>query len=178
MVKSLVTGVFLIAIIQGALMGFIYWLAGLDFIYLLTVLSMVLAMLPMVGISWLVIGIAVISLLTGNTTQALIVFIGFYGVVNWLDIFLRPKLIAEEASLHFALFILAIFGGLAWAGILGLFYGPIIMLLLVTTVEIYVEQFSEEDGQRLESTLRERFKNGEEADAASDNNVNLDREAE
>ncbi len=46
---------------------------------------------------------------------------GFYGVVNWIDIILRPKLIDEEASLHFALFILAIFGGLAWAGILGLF---------------------------------------------------------
>ena len=91
---------------------------------------------------------------------------GFYSVVNWIDIFLRPKLISKEASLHFALFILAIFGGIAWAGVLGLFYGPIIMLLLVTAVEIYVERFSEEDGQRLESTLRERFKNGEEADAA------------
>ena len=112
----------------------------------------------------------------GNTSQALIVFIGFYGVVNWLDIFLRPKLIAEEASLHFALFILAIFGGLAWAGILGLFYGPIIMLLLVTTVEIYVERFSEEDGQRLESTLRERFKNGDDADAASSDDIDLSDE--
>ena len=178
MVKSLVTGVFLIAIIQGAAMGFIYWLAGLNFLFLLTVLSMMLAMLPMVGISWLVIGIAVISLLMGNITQALIVLLGFYGVVNWIDIFLRPKLIAEEASLHFALFILAIFGGLAWAGVLGLFYGPIIMLLLVTTIEIYVERYSEEDGQLLDSTLRKRFKNGDEADAESDNNVNLDREAE
>jgi len=178
MVKSLVTGVFLIAIIQGALMGFFYWLAGLDFIFLLTVLSMMLAMLPMVGISWLVIGIAIISLLMGNTSQALIVLFGFYGVVNWIDIFLRPKLLAEEASLHFALFILAIFGGIAWAGIMGLFYGPIIMLLLVTTVEIYVERYSKEDGQLLGSTLRERFKNGEEGNAASENNVNLDGEAE
>jgi len=159
-------------------MGFFYWLAGLDFIFLLTVLSMMLAMLPMVGISWLVIGIAIISLLMGNTSQALIVLFGFYGVVNWIDIFLRPKLLAEEASLHFALFILAIFGGIAWAGIMGLFYGPIIMLLLVTTVEIYVERYSKENGQLLGSTLRERFKNGEEGNAASENNVNLDGEAE
>lgn len=178
MVKSLVTGVFLIAIIQGALMGFFYWLAGLDFIFLLTVLSMMLAMLPMVGISWLVIGVAIISLIMGNTTQALIVLIGFYGVVNWIDIFLRPKLISKEASLNFALFILAIFGGIAWAGVLGLFYGPIIMLLLVTTVEIYVERFSEEDGQRLESTLKERFKNGEESSTASGDDGNPGGEAE
>jgi len=176
MVKSLVTGVFLIAIIQGAAMGFFYWLAGLDFLFLLTVLSMVLAMLPMVGISWLVIGIAVISLLMGNTSQALIVLFGFYGVVNWIDLLLRPKLIAEEASLHFALFILAIFGGLAWAGVLGLFYGPIIMLLLVTTVEIYVERYSEEDGQLLGSTLWNQFRNGEDADAASSDDIDLSDE--
>lgn len=69
----------------------------------------------------MVIGITIISLLTGNTTEALIVLFGFYGLVNWVDFFLRPRLISKEASLHFALFILAIFGGLAWAGILGLF---------------------------------------------------------
>lgn len=135
-------------------------LAGLDFILLPNVLSMMLAMLPMVGISWLVIIIAIISLLTGNTSQALIVLFGFYGVVNWIDFFLRPKLISKEASLHFALFILAIFGGIAWAGVMGLFYSPIIMLLPVTTVEIYVERYSKENGQLLESTLKERFKNG------------------
>jgi predicted PurR-regulated permease PerM len=178
MVKSLVMGVFLIAIIQGAVMGFFYWLAGMNFIFLLTVLSMVLAMLPMVGISWLVIAIAIIALLTGNTSQALIVLFGFYGVVNWIDIFLRPKLLAEEASLHFALFILAIFGGIAWAGVMGLFYGPIIMLLLVTTIEIYVEQFSEEDGQLLESTLRERFKNGAKVNSTGSDNATPGGEVE
>jgi predicted PurR-regulated permease PerM len=99
-------------------------------------------------------------------------------VVNWIDIFLRPKLLAEEASLHFALFILAIFGGIAWAGVMGLFYGPIIMLLLVTTIEIYVEQFSEEDGQLLESTLRERFKNGAKVNSTGSDNVTPGSEVE
>ena len=47
MVKSLVTGVFVIAIIQGALMSFIYWLASMGFYFLLTVLSMILAKLQM-----------------------------------------------------------------------------------------------------------------------------------
>ena len=58
---------------------------------------------------------------------------------------LRPKLLSEEASINFALFIVAIFGGLAWAGIMGLFYGPVLMLLLVTTIEIYAERYAHED---------------------------------
>jgi predicted PurR-regulated permease PerM len=145
MVKSLVLGVFLIAILQGAAMGLFFWIAGLPYVFLLTLLSMLLALIPMVGISWLVIGIAIISVLTGNWAQALIVLFGFYGVVNWIDILLRPKLLSQEASINFALFIVAIFGGLVWAGIMGLFYGPILMLLLVTTIQIYAERYAHED---------------------------------
>lgn len=145
MVKSLIFGVFLIAIIQGVAMGFFYWIAGLPYIFLFVLLSIVLAMIPMVGISWLVIALAVISFLAGNWQQAAIVLFGFYGVVNWIDILLRPKLLSEDASISFALFILSIFGGLAWAGIMGLFYGPVIMLLLVTTIQVYAERFANED---------------------------------
>jgi predicted PurR-regulated permease PerM len=145
MIKSLVLGVFLIAILQGLAMGIFYWIAGLPYIFLLTLLSMLLAMIPMVGISWLVITIAIISLLTGNWQQGAIVLFGFYGVVNWIDILLRPKLLVEEASINFALFLVSIFAGLAWAGVMGLFYGPVIMLLLVTTIQIYADRYANED---------------------------------
>jgi predicted PurR-regulated permease PerM len=132
-------------------------------------LSMLLAMIPMVGISWLVIAMAIISFLTGNWVQALILLGGFYGVVNWIDILLRPRLLAEEASLNFALFMLALFGGLAWAGVMGLFYGPILMLLLVTTIEIYAERYAHEDRSLLGEALgrlgndRDEAKPGAEA---------------
>ena len=43
MVKSLVLGVFLIAILQGLAMGLFYWIAGLPYVFLLTLLSMLLA---------------------------------------------------------------------------------------------------------------------------------------
>lgn len=157
MVRSLVTGVFLIAIIQGLAMGVVYWLAGMDYIFLLVIISMFLAIIPMVGISWLVIAIAVFSFLGGDSTQAIIVLVGFYGVVNWIDILLRPKFISKEAHLHTALFLLSIFAGLSWAGFMGLFYGPITMLLLVTTVEIYIEEFAQEDGETIGSAVSSRI---------------------
>jgi predicted PurR-regulated permease PerM len=115
---------------------------------------MFLALIPMVGISWLVVAIAVLSLLTGNWFQALVVLVGFYGVVNWIDILLRPRLLSEEASINFPLFILAVLGGIAWAGIMGLFYGPVIMLLLVTTIDIYVERYAKEDRSLLDQAFK------------------------
>jgi predicted PurR-regulated permease PerM len=169
MVKSLVFGVFFVAIIQGAAMGIFYWLAGLPYVFLLMLLSMLLAMIPMVGISWLVIAIAVVSFLTGNWVQGVIVLFGFYGVVNWIDILLRPRLLSEEANINFALFILAIFGGIAWAGVMGLFYGPVIMLLLVTTIEIYAEQYAHQDRGLLDQAIsRLRESQDEEGPAAED----------
>jgi len=168
MVKSLVLGVFLIAIIQGAAMGVFFWIAGLPYVFLLTLLSMLLAMIPMVGISWLVIGLAVLLFLTGNSGQALTILFGFYGVVNWIDLLLRPKLLKEDAALNFALFLLAIFGGIAWAGIMGLFYGPVIMLLLVTTIDIYVERYANEDRTALDRMFRNLTNNSRSDNSAAE----------
>ena len=149
MVNSIVVGVLLIAVIQGLAMGVFYWLADYNYVFLMVIISILLAIIPMVGISWLVIGLAIIAFIQGNTSQAVIVLVGFYGVVNWIDVLLRPRFISKEAHLQTALFLLAMFAGLAWAGIMGLFYGPIIMLLLVTTVQIYIEKFASEDGEAI-----------------------------
>ncbi len=172
MVSSLIKGVFLIAIAQGAAMGVFFWLAGLPYVFLLAILSMLLAMIPLVGISWLVVAIAILSFLTGNNLQALIVLGGFYGVVNWIDVLLRPKLLSKEAYIPLALFLLSIFGGLAWAGVMGLFYGPVIMLLLVTTIQIYAERYAREDGAILTTAIggliTDREARPENKDSATD----------
>jgi hypothetical protein len=47
--------------------------------------------------------------------------------------------------MNFSLVLLGIFGGLAFAGLLGLFYGPVVILLLVTTIDIYREQYAPTD---------------------------------
>ncbi|MFN2165084.1 MAG: AI-2E family transporter, partial [Anaerolineae bacterium] len=156
MVTSLVKGVFLIAIIQGAAMGVFFWLAGIPYTFLLSLLSMVLAMLPVVGISYLALIVALLLALSGRFVDAAIVLFGFYGVVNWIDLLLRPRLISKEAYLNFALVLLGIIGGLMWAGLLGLIYGPVILLLLVTTIDIYAETYAKDDGVILRSLVAKR----------------------
>ena len=146
MITSLFKGIFLIAAIQGLAMGIFYWLAGIDAVFFFILITMFLAMLPVVGISFLVIFMAVVFLLNDNPTSAAIVLFGFYGIVNWIDVILRPRLVSKEAYMHFSLVLLGILGGLAFGGLLGMFYGPVIILLLVTTIEIYREQFAQDDG--------------------------------
>jgi predicted PurR-regulated permease PerM len=153
MVTSLVTGIFLVAIIQGLAMGFFFWLAGVDYVFLLSLVAIVFAMLPLVGISYLTIAVAILFVIQGEPVSAAIVLFGFYGVVNWIDVALRPRLIKKEAYTNFALILLGIIGGIIWAGFLGLFIGPTVLLLLVTTIDIYAERFANDDSRTIRSVL-------------------------
>ena len=147
MIASVLKGVFLLAVIQGLIMGIAYWLAGVPFTIFWTLLSMVFALVPMVGISFIVWFMVLIFFLTGNLTSALIVLFAFYLVVNPLDLTLRPKLVSKEAYLNFTLMLLALFGGLAVGGLLGMIYGPVIMVLFITTIEIYDEYYTDAPGE-------------------------------
>ena len=146
MITSVVKGVFLLAILQGLIMGVFYRLAGVPFAMFWTLLSMAFAVLPVVGISFIVLPMALIFLITGNPTSAIIVLIGFFVFVNPLDILLRPRLVSKEAYLNFTLMLLALFGGIQLAGLLGMIYGPVIMLLFLTSLDIYSQFYSGRNG--------------------------------
>jgi predicted PurR-regulated permease PerM len=143
MIVSVVKGVFLLAVIQGLIMGVFYWLAGVPFVLFFTLLSMAFALLPVVGISFIVLPMALIFFLTGNPTSAVLVLVGFYVFVNPTDLTLRPRLVSKEAYLNFTLMLLALFGGLAVGGLLGMIYGPVIMIMFMTTIDIYGTYFVE-----------------------------------
>ncbi len=143
MIMSVVKGVFLLVILQGFIMGVFYWIAGVPFTVFWMLLSMAFGVLPVVGISFVVWPLAIIFVLMGNVPSALIVLFGFYVIVNPLDLILRPKLVSKEAYLNFTLMLLALFGGLAVGGLLGMIYGPVIMVLFVTTIDIYADYYSD-----------------------------------
>ena len=153
MIVSVIKGVFVLAIIQGLIMGVFYWLAGVSFTLFFTLLSMAFAIFPVVGISFIVLLMALIFLLTGNVSSAIIVLIGFYLFVNPIDLILRPRLVSKEAYLNFTLMLLALFGGLAVGGLLGMIYGPVIMILFITTIDIYTEYFAEPREEPAEEEL-------------------------
>lgn len=142
MITSVIKGIFLLAILQGLIMGVFYWLAGIPFSTFWTLLSIAFAVLPVVGISFIVLPMAIIAFLTGNPTAAILVLIGFYVFVNPLDIILRPRLVSKEAYLNFTLMLLALFGGIQLAGLLGMIYGPVIIILLLTSIDIYAQFYS------------------------------------
>ena len=52
---------------------------------------------------------------------------------------MRSKLMPKQVYLSVALTMVATFCGIAYFGILGVVYGPVIMIVLTTTVDMYLE---------------------------------------
>lgn len=128
----------LVTAVTSALLLFV--LNMQPYFFFFVILFTLLGMIPL-GSGIVMIPIGVIAMLSGNFWPGLWVLIIYLGVICNIDNFLRPRLVSNKVGgMVPALTTLATFSGLYYFGILGLFYGPVIVVLLLTTAQIYVDQ--------------------------------------
>ena len=140
MTRAMVKGIFVIAVAQGVTAGLFLWIAGVKYVFFWTVLAILFSILPL-GANVIAIPIGIVLLVIGDIWQGVLVILGSVLIVSNIDNLLRPRLVAKEAELNSALVLLSAFGGLKLFGFLGVVYGPVIMIFLITTVEIYLEHY-------------------------------------
>jgi len=145
MLIAMFKGTFIIAFVQGAVMGLVLWIAGVPYTMFLTILSMFLSLVPLVGISLVAWPVAIILLITGQIWQGIFVIAMFLIVIANLDTILRPRLVPKGAYLNPALIILSVFGGLQLMGLIGALYGPVVMILLITSIDVYTKYMLRSD---------------------------------
>lgn len=141
MTKAMVRGQFIIALAQGFVDAALIYLAGIHtaFFFFLLILT-ALSIIPLGG-GVLAIPIGIVLMLTGNIWGGLLIIVGHIIIVTNIDNVLRPKLVPREARLDPALTLLAVFSGLKLFGFIGIIVGPVIMILLVTTIKVFVEVY-------------------------------------
>ncbi len=145
MTKATVRGQFIIAIMQGFESAAVLALVGLpDLFFFFLLLLTLLSFVPM-GAGIVTIPIGVFMILTGNVWQGAVVILNHLLIVTNIDNVMRPRLVPRSARLDPALMILAVFSGIALFGFLGIVIGPIIMILITTTIQLYLEVFYKED---------------------------------
>ncbi|HMR68500.1 MAG TPA: AI-2E family transporter, partial [Anaerolineae bacterium] len=66
-----------------------------------------------------------------------IVLGGYILVVTNIDNIIRPRLVSREAYLDTALVLIAALGGYELFGFFGVIYGPVLMIVAMTTIEVY-----------------------------------------
>jgi predicted PurR-regulated permease PerM len=138
MVKGTVMGQFVIAVCQGVAGAASIYIAGFhQGFFLFAVLLSALSVIPLgSGIVTIPFGIGMI--LFGNVFGGAFVILFHLIVVTNIDNFLRPILVPRAARLDSALMLLAVFAGLGMFGAWGIVIGPVLMIIIVTTISVYL----------------------------------------
>ncbi len=135
-ISASVYGVLVIATIQGALGGLIFFALGLPSPLLWGVVMMFFSMIPMAGAFIVWVPAAIYLLLTGSYVKAVILIAFGALVIGSVDNFLRPKLVGERTRLHELLIFFSVLGGLQVFGVLGLVLGPAVVAITLALLDI------------------------------------------
>lgn len=132
-----VYGVFVIAIVQGALGGLAFWILGLPSAIVWGVAMIFLSMIPMLGAFLVWVPAAIYLAITGHTLKAILLVLWGTLVIGMVDNFLRPKLVGGRARLHELLIFFAVLGGLQVFGVLGIVLGPVVLAIAMALVDVF-----------------------------------------
>ncbi len=143
MANAMAKGQLVIALILGALEAaviatcFNTW----DFFVLMTVAFAFFNLIPL-GAGIIAYPIIIVGMLLGAFWPGVVALI-LISIVSNLESFLRPKFIPKSITLTNGLTMLAAFGGISLFGLLGVVYGPIIMIIVVTSIQMYLDYYDD-----------------------------------
>jgi predicted PurR-regulated permease PerM len=129
-VHGTVNGLVLVGLGEGAVLGVIYFIAGVPHATVFGALTALAAMVPFAAPAVILIA-ALLLVSQGSLAWGIGVFCTGIVVTFAADHFVRPQLIGGAIKLPFIWVLLGILGGLEVWGLVGLFLGPAIMASLV-----------------------------------------------
>src|SRR6266571_343997 len=138
---STIIGTGVTAAIQGLLVGLGFWVTGLPNAVFWGVVTMVFAILPVVG-SGLVWGPGALALILGGH-QGAGVLLALWGavVVGNADYVIRPRVYRRWAHIHPLVTLIGALAGVPYFGILGLLIGPLALSYFFELVKMYREEY-------------------------------------
>jgi predicted PurR-regulated permease PerM len=139
--RATLKGTLVIGIVQGALGGLAFWVAGLDGVFFWAAVMAVLSTVPGIGAALVWVPAVGYLAVIGRTVPAVLMALWFAGVVGSVDNLLRPSLIGKDTKMPDLLILLGTLGGIVLFGPIGFLLGPIVTALFLTVWEIYGETF-------------------------------------
>ena len=147
--RAVVLATLLSAIAQGILAGVGYWIAGLPSVFLLTMVTMVMALVPFVGATavWLP-ACLWLYVYEERTWPAILLAIYGAAIVSTADNFIKPWVLQGRSKLHPLLALLSVLGGVQTLGPIGILVGPMIVVFLQTLLNILHRELTAMDRPR------------------------------
>lgn len=149
--RAVVVATLLSALVQGLLAGVGYFFAGLESVSLLTMLTMLFALIPFVGgtVVWLP---CCLWLLVEGRTMAAIALAAYCIVfVSLSDNVIKPLVLQGQSNLHPLLALLSVLGGVKALGPIGIVVGPMAVAFLQTLLKMFqteIESYAEGEAEQ------------------------------
>jgi predicted PurR-regulated permease PerM len=130
-----------VGLLEGILGGLGFYMFGVGPAFFWGLVIGLSAFLPVVG-SWIVILPATLILVSdGHTNLAWIYFLYNTIYLGICELVIKPKLIGGKSRVHIVLVLLSVLGGVNLFGVLGIFYGPLVVTMFLTLIEIYKQHY-------------------------------------
>ncbi|MEX0409069.1 AI-2E family transporter [Aquibium sp. LZ166] len=137
-VRATVRGSLLVAALQGALGGLIFWLLGIHAPVLWAVLMAFLALLPLVGSGLVWVPVAIYLLVSGAVLKGLVLIAFGMLVIGLVDNLLRPYLVGKSTRMPDYVVLISTLGGISVFGLNGFVIGPMIAAMFIAVWDIFV----------------------------------------
>ena len=147
---STIYGRFIVGIIQGLLAGLGFLVFSVNNALFLTILAILLAILPVIGVFLIWIPISIYMFVQGNIAAAIAFLLYNLIIVSNIDNVLLAYIISKRTSLSPLFALISSIGGVFLFGIIGLILGPLIFAYFIILVDLYrnknlLDLFAKED---------------------------------
>lgn len=135
-IRATVKGNIVVAVLQGALGGLIFWVVGIHAAALWGALMAILSLLPAVGAALVWLPVAVYLLATGAVWQGIVLIVWGVLVIGLVDNVMRPVLVGKDIKMPDYLVLISTLGGIALFGVNGFVIGPVIAAMFMAVWDI------------------------------------------
>ncbi len=142
--RAAVLGNMATAAIQGFASGLVFLGLGISNALFWGTLSAFASLIPVLGATLVWLPWAIYFFATGSIAKGIALTVLETVVVGSIDNLVRPLLMEGRAQMHTLIVFFAVVGGIAYFGVLGMFFGPIIVALGLTFLELYRSEFERE----------------------------------
>lgn len=136
-IRATVKGNIVVALVQGALGGLIFWFLGVHAPVLWAVLMAFLSLLPAIGAGLVWLPVAIYFLVTGAVWQGVVLIAFGVLVIGLVDNVLRPVLVGKDTKMPDYVVLIATLGGMAIFGLNGFVIGPVIAAMFMAVWDLF-----------------------------------------
>ena len=136
-IRATIKGSLIVAILQGATGGLIFWVLGIPGALLWGVAMGIFSLFPAIGTGLIWVPVTLYLLATGAIWQALVLGACGFFIISSVDNVVRPVLVGRDARMPDYVVLIATLGGFELMGFNGFVVGPVIAALFMAAWDIF-----------------------------------------